>query len=98
VNEADLRRQLDKVHRQMLERDTTFRFHERKIEDRDRQIHELRGELKKVRDWAAELESGVRRLQATIQEMEAAIGWRAEMRLRSMLERPRRFLRRDGRP
>ena len=33
--EADLRRQLDEVHRQMLDRDNLFRFHEREIEARD---------------------------------------------------------------
>lgn len=91
MNEADLRRELDNVHRQMLERDNAYRFHEREIQDRDRQIDQLRDELKKIRAWANELESGVRRLEARIREMEATIGWRTEMRLRSLL-------RRGGRP
>ena len=68
--EADLRRQLDEVHRQMLDRDNLFRFHEREIEARDLQIAQLREELKRIRDWAGDLErwggdleSSVRRLK-----------------------------------
>jgi predicted RNase H-like nuclease (RuvC/YqgF family) len=94
ADEAKLRRQLDELHRQMLDRDNLFRFHEREIQARDRQIHELREELTKIGEWAAalerragELETIARRREATIQEMEATIGWRAEMRLRSVLGR-----------
>ena len=56
--EADLRRQLDEVHRQMLDRDNLFRFHEREIEARDLQIAQLREELKRIRDWAATWSGG----------------------------------------
>ena len=105
VNEAELRRKLDEVHRQMLDRDNAFRFHEREIEARDQQIEQLREELKRIRDWAGDLErwagdleGSVRRLEATIEQMEASIGWRAEMRIKSMLQAPRRLLRRGTRP
>jgi phage-related minor tail protein len=98
ADEAKLRRQLDELHRQMLDRDNLFRFHERELQARDRRIEELRDELTKTGEWAAtlerragELEATARRHEAIIQEMEATIGWRAEMRLRSLLRR------RDGR-
>lgn len=98
MSEAELRRHLDEAHRQLLDRDNAFRFHEREIQARDLQIEQLRGELKRIRDWAGDLESVVRRLESTIQQMEATIGWRVEMRLGSMLEVPRRLLRRAARP
>lgn len=89
----------------MLDRDNAFRFHEREIQARDLQIEQLREELKRIRawagdleSWAGDLESSVRRLEATIQQMEATTGWRVEMRLRAMLEAPRRLLRRAARP
>lgn len=94
MNEADLRRHLDEAHRQMLDRDNAFRFHEREIETRDSQIEQLLDELSKLRAWASDLESTVRRLETTIKEMESSTGWRLEMRMRSLREVPRRGLRR----
>jgi chromosome segregation ATPase len=92
VNEADLRRHLDEAHRQLLDRDNAFRFHEDEVRARDVQIEQLREELDTIRAWARDLEDGVRRLEATVQEMEATLAWRLTMRLRSLREAPRRLL------
>jgi hypothetical protein len=67
VDEHELRRHLDEVHRQMLERDNVYRVHEEEIRNRDRQIEQLREELAKAEDWARELEGN----QLAVQELES---------------------------
>lgn len=102
MKEQELRRYLDEAHRQLLQRDNAYRFHEEElrsrdleIEGRDRQIEELRAELDKLHAWASELEGSVRRLERTIQEMEATTAWRISNRLRLLKDGARAVARRD---
>ena len=96
VNEAELRRHLDEAHRQLLDRDHAFRFHEREVQTRDVQLEQLREEMTRIQAWAGDLEKSVRSLEATIREMEATRAWRFAMRLRSLRDAPRRLLGRRG--
>ena len=96
--EEQLRRQLDEVHRQMVDRDNAYRFHEDEVRRRDHEIEQLsiqneqlREELAKLQAWAAELEG-------SIHEMEATRAWRLAVRLRSLSSFPRRLLGRGARP
>ena len=58
MDEQELRRHLDDAHRQLLERDTAFRFSEERIE-------QLRQQLEETQAWALELESTLEGMQAT---------------------------------
>jgi hypothetical protein len=105
VNEEELRRHLDEAHRQLLQRDNAYRFHEEElrsrdlqIESRDRQIAELRQEVAKLQDWAADMQSNVRALERTISEMEATIAWRVSNRLRSFKDVARDVVSRGPKP
>jgi chromosome segregation ATPase len=105
VDEEQLCRHLDEAHRQLLERDNAYRFHEEElrsrdlqIESRDVQIEELRQELNRLRAWASELEGSVRALERTIREMEATTAWRVSNRLRLLKESARGVARRDPGP
>ena len=68
-NEHELRRHLDEAHRQLLERDRDYRFHEDELERTDREIAGLREELAKTQAWALELE-------ATLHEQQSTRAWR----------------------
>jgi uncharacterized coiled-coil DUF342 family protein len=65
MNEGELRRHLDEAHRQLLERDHVYRFHEEELRARDREIAAIREELAKTQAWALELETTIRAQQTT---------------------------------
>jgi chromosome segregation ATPase len=75
VNEQDLRRHLNEAHRQLLERDNAYRFHEEELRSRDQQIEQLREQLAETEAWAKQLETN-------IQEMQQTRAWRLAVRLR----------------
>jgi uncharacterized coiled-coil DUF342 family protein len=77
MNEEELRRHLDEAHRQLLERDTAFRFSEERIEN-------LRTQLNETEARARELEAWARQLEAALEEMQATRAWRFAERLRSL--------------
>lgn len=77
MNEQKLRRHLDDAHRQLLERDNVYRFHEEELRGRDHQIEQLREQLAETQAWAKELET-------TLREMQATRAWRLAVRLRSL--------------
>jgi hypothetical protein len=85
VNEGMLRRHLDEVHRQLLERDNVYRFHDEELRTRDLQIEQLRVQLEQLQAWARELE-------ASLREMQETRGWRLVVRLRSARARAERLL------
>ena len=109
---ADLESHLVEAHRQLIDRDNAFRFHDEEVARRDLQIDELRAEVTGLQVWAGELERGAASLQATIEEMDATIrerdatiqemaattAWRVAKRLRALRQAPRRVLRRESRP
>jgi predicted RNase H-like nuclease (RuvC/YqgF family) len=70
VNEQQLRRHLDEAHRQLLERDKAYRFHEE-------QVTQLREQLAETQAWARDLEG-------TVEEMKKTRAWRFAVRLRSL--------------
>jgi hypothetical protein len=85
MNEQELRRHLDEAHRQLVERDTVYRFHEEKLRSRDRHIEQLRNQLTETQTWARELET-------TIREMQETRVWRFAAWLRSLLGGPRKVI------
>ena len=62
MNEQELRRHLGEAHRQLLARDTAFRFSEEQIES-------LRTQLTETEARARELEAWARELETTLEEM-----------------------------
>jgi hypothetical protein len=84
LNEQELRRHLDEVHRQLLERDNAYRFHEEQLRSRDLQIEQLREQLAETQAWAQELD-------VTLREMQATRAWRLAVRLRSLTAGARRL-------
>ena len=86
VNEQELRRHLDEAHRQLLERDHAYRFHEEQLRSRDLQIERLSGQLAKTQAWAQELDATIRRMQTTR-------AWRLALSYRAMRNALRRMLR-----
>jgi hypothetical protein len=87
VDEQQLRRQLNEAHRQILQRDNAYRFHEEELRNRDLQIEQLRQQLEVIREehaktqaWAKELEAGVHEMHA----MQETRAWRLAVRLRSL--------------
>jgi len=77
MNEQELRRHLDEAHRQLLARDTAFRFSEEQIES-------LRTQLAETEARARELEAWARELEAALEEMQATRAWRFAARVRSL--------------
>jgi uncharacterized coiled-coil DUF342 family protein len=84
LNEQELRRHLDEAHRQLLQRDNAFRFHEEELRNRDLRIEQLREQLMQTQAWAQELD-------ATIREMQATRAWHLAVRLRSLSAGARRL-------
>jgi hypothetical protein len=85
VKEQELRRHLDEAHRQLLERDSAYRFHEEELRSRDLEIEQLREQLTKTQAWAQELEASTREMQATR-------AWRFAAWLRSLRAGARRLV------
>jgi predicted nucleic acid-binding Zn-ribbon protein len=98
MDEQRLQRHLEEAHRQLLERDNVYRFHEEELQNRELQIEELEKQIVELRTWAAQLESSVRRLEGTIREMEATAAWRVSNRVRLWKESARSIAHRDPRP
>jgi uncharacterized coiled-coil DUF342 family protein len=67
---GQLRKHLDEAHKQLLERDTEYRFSEERI-------RQLEAQLAETQEWARELE-------AQLQEMQSTRAWRLAVRLRSL--------------
>jgi hypothetical protein len=100
VNEKELRRHLDEAHRQLLERDNAYRFHDEEVRSRDMQIEELCEHLAEAEAWAHELEARTQELHAWAQEldantreMQATRAWRFAVWLRSLRADARRLVR-----
>jgi hypothetical protein len=94
VDEQQLRRHLDEAHRQLLDRDNTYRFHEDELRSRDRQLELLREQLRQLRKELADAQGWARELEASIQAMQRTRTWRLAERLRALLSGPRKILRR----
>ena len=91
MDEQQLRRHLDEAHRQLLERDNSYRAHDEELRSRDAQIERLHEQLAETEAWAHELAARVTELQAWAQEMEestremqATRAWRFAVWLRSL--------------
>jgi hypothetical protein len=91
LNEQELRRHLEDVHRQMLDRDNAYRFHEEELRGRDLQVEQLHQELLRVRGQLerqlAETQAWARELEASIRTMQATRAWRLAVNLRSLQQR-----------
>jgi hypothetical protein len=57
MNKQQLRRHLDEAHRQMLERDTAYRFHEEELRRRAQEIEQLAEQLRQL--WPACRDTGL---------------------------------------
>jgi hypothetical protein len=86
MSEQDLRRHLNEAHRQLLDRDNAYRFHDEELRSRDIQIEQLREQLAETQAWAQELEANTREMQATR-------AWRFAAWLRSLRGSARGHLR-----
>jgi hypothetical protein len=84
VNEQELRRHLNEAHRQMLERDHAYRFHEDELRRRDDEIEQLRVQLGQLRDQLAETQAWAKELETNLLEMQGTRAWRLAARLRSL--------------
>jgi septal ring factor EnvC (AmiA/AmiB activator) len=84
VNEQELRRHLDEAHRQLLERDHAYRFHEEEMRSRDHEIEQLRQQLGQLREQLAEAQAWANELKTNMQEMQETRAWRLAVRLRSL--------------
>jgi uncharacterized coiled-coil DUF342 family protein len=84
VYEQELRRHLDEAHRQLLERDNAYRFHEEELRGRDHQIEQLRAQLEQLREQLVETQAWARELEANIRDMHETRAWRLAVRLRSL--------------
>jgi uncharacterized coiled-coil DUF342 family protein len=94
VDEQRLRRHLDEAHRQLLERDTAYRFHEEELRRRDHEIAQLREQLEQLREQLAEAQAWARELEGNIQDMQETRAWRLAVRLRSLRSGASRLIRR----
>jgi hypothetical protein len=86
MSEQDLRRHLDEAHKQLLERDNAYRFHDEELRRRDIQIEQLHKQLADTQAWAQELEENSREMQLTR-------AWRFAARLRSLRASARGLMR-----
>jgi chromosome segregation ATPase len=77
VSEQQLQDHLEEAHRQLLDRDYAYRFHEEELRRRDQHIDQLRQHVADAQAWARELE-------ANIQSMQETRAWRLAVRLRSL--------------
>jgi uncharacterized coiled-coil DUF342 family protein len=87
VDEQDLRRHLDEAHRQLLQRDNAYRFHEEELRNRDLQIEQLRQQLEGIREQHAKTQAWAKELEANVHEMHAmqeTRAWRLALTLRSL--------------
>jgi uncharacterized coiled-coil DUF342 family protein len=84
VNEQELRRHLNEAHRQMLERDNAYRFHEEELRHRDHEIEQMRVQLGQLREQLAETQAWAKELETNLQEMQETRAWRLAVRLRSL--------------
>ena len=96
--EEQLRRQLDEVHRQMVDRDNAYRFHEDEVRRRDHEIEQLSIQNEQLREELAKLQAWAGDLERSIHEMEATRAWRFSVLLRSLSSFPSRLLGRGARP
>jgi uncharacterized coiled-coil DUF342 family protein len=83
VNERELRGHLDEVHRQMLERDNAYRFHDEELRSRDLQIEQLHAQVEQLRKQLTDMRAWAQELEASIWEMQEPRAWRLVVRLRS---------------
>jgi prefoldin subunit 5 len=93
MDEADLRRHLDEAHRQMLERDNTYRFHDEELRRRDHEIEQLTLQIEQLHEQLTEVQAWARELEAGNREMQATRAWRFAVRLRSLGAGARRLVR-----
>jgi hypothetical protein len=71
VSEQNLRRHLDEAHRQLLQRDNAYRFHEEELRTRDVQIEQLRVQIEQLREQLARAEAWALKAEAWARELEA---------------------------
>jgi uncharacterized coiled-coil DUF342 family protein len=84
VNDEKLRAHLDELHRQMLERDGAFRFHDEELRKRDHEIEQLTLQVQQLRDEVASVQQWARELERNLLEMRATRAWRLAERLRRL--------------
>jgi hypothetical protein len=93
MSEQDLRRHLDEAHRQLLDRDNVYRFHEEELHGRDLKIGQLNLQIEQLREQLAETRAWAQELEANTREMQATRAWRLAVRLRSLRASARGHLR-----
>ena len=84
MDEQQLRRHLEEAHRQLLDRDNTYRFHEDELRSRDHQIEQLGEQLRQLRGQLAQTQAWARELEASLQGLQETRAWRIAVRLRSL--------------
>lgn len=84
MNDEKLRAHLDELHRQMLERDDAFRFHDEELRKRDHEIEQLTLQVQQLRDEVASVQQWARELERNLLEMRATRAWRLAERLRRL--------------